>query len=581
MLRTQKEKKRLEKPLMSTKNNAFFYMVAQRALQHYQLHQIFSEMSNIKHRAIQLTVKENAVGFDYHAWYDSVIVATPGSISFHRISDNGTPHQLLHYDELRSFRGIRIQQNDKALVAALHKHEITIWDPSHPVAPMTHSVVASSGVIDGQWSYENPNLLSMTLDSGMISIWDSRSWNRPVQQLLFGKRSQKMEWCPVDPYLVAVSAENKYVLLWDIRMLPLSGLSSATPKVDDCYMVLEPETGLTDFTWACDISQKIPNSTSCPFLWTVSDKSKILELHRITRIHHAFSSSLEISHPSKACVTNSKIVAQQNGQGLMIYYSDCNESKVYTKFNFLDVKHHQNIDGDSFIAKSCGKILGGHWRQHGLYNSVDQCQKSFIACTESGHLHVFDWIKRKHSNSIDEKFHVKSKLMPHVDNTLSTTSHSSVSKYKGRFQVNNLKSMIGMSAIKDDDIDLDSPGITTNRFVVGPKTFLLLLKDDLSALDQACRHGNLEGIRVGALDHFTRQIVLEVLIPSADQFTINNFNANFNSHFRKEELLDFYAKGAPNRIVELSMIFPIKTNQFWVTPKIALENKSSQHVRKY
>lgn len=542
------------------------------------------KVMNVKHRALQLTLKEQPVAFDYHGWYDSLLVATPGAISFHRISDNGTPNQLFYYDESRKLKGIRVQQHDKALIAAVHEKEVTIWDPKNHVAPMSHALVASSGVTDCQWSRDDPNLFSMTLSSGVISIWDTRALVRPSQQLLLGKKSQKMEWCPVDPYLVAVSTESKYVLLWDTRKLPGTLSSPACTNPDQCYMLLEPEAGLVDFTWAGDVGQKSLNDTCSPYVWTMSDRTNMLELHRISRSDQVFHSNVEIAHPSKACNVKSKVVAQPNGQGLMLYYEDRDESQaainnICTKFNFVDVHHHQNIDSDTTIAKSTGKILGGHWReaQHGSYNSTESFQKSFLAFTKTGQLHIFDWIKRKHSNSCDEKSFIKSKSSQSEGAAVSGSS--SLAKHKGKFLPKKIKSTIGMSAIKDNEIDLDSPNIVPNRNVVGPKTFLLLVKDDISALEVAIRHGNIEGIRVGAIDHFTRQIVLEILIPSADQFTINNFNASFNNHFRKEELSEFYSKGAPGRIFELSMIFPIKTSQFWVTPRIALENKSSLQVK--
>jgi hypothetical protein len=523
---------------------------------------------NIKHHTLQLTQKEPPIGFDYHGLYDALVVATPGGVSFYKIIDNGTPNQVFYYDESRKMKGVRVQQHDKAWIAAMHDKEVTLWDPKNPVAPMHHALVASSGVTDCQWSKEDPNMFSMTLNSGIVSIWDLRSLTRPAQQLLLGRKSQKMEWCPVDRHLVAVSTENKYVLLWDTRKLPGSATSSMPLNADECYMLLEPELGLVDFTWASEASPYNAAAAGSPYIWTISEVSNILGLHMVSRPNQIFHSSLEISHHSKACVSKPKVVAQPHGQSLMLYYEDKEDS--LTKFNYINVNHHHNIDADVTIAKSCGKIIGGHWR-HGHPSSSMVEQKSFLAFTSAGQLHILDEIKQNYSHGYDEK--IVSKVRSSFD---GPASGGTKAKVKSAF--NPLKSATtGMTSIQHSDIDLGSPHNLTNS-LVGPKTFLILIKDEVSAFGAALQHGTLEGIRVGGIDHFHRQIVLEMLIPAADPFIINDFNARSNGHFRQQELDNFYNNGALGRTVELSMVFPVKRSEFWENPKFSLENKSNHEV---
>jgi hypothetical protein len=536
----------------------------------------------LKHRAIQLTVKENPVAFDYYGWNDSVLVASPGSMAFYRISDNGTPSHVFYYDQAPHLRSIRIQQLESPLIATVHDQSVTIWDPAHVVSPMVHTLSAVSGVTDCQWSTEDSNLFSLTTTSGMISIWDVRTLQRPTKQLMMGKATQKMQWCSADPNMLAVSTENRYVLLWDLRNLPSSSKIGGVEPADS-YMVLEPENGVSDFTWAADAAPRNNQDDSCcPFIWAVSDNA--IELHHISRCYGGFDSTLEISHTPSSTLSNARVLAQSAGQGLMLLHDEANDFGLSTKLTYVDVKQHQSVESEVTIATTNTRILGADWRhvRHGSYSATDLFHRSFIAFSSTGVLHIVDWTKRKHSNSWDVSKSKGAGQQPpqqHLDSLVLTNPHivASQTPRNRKLALKRIQSVLAMDTNGKEELDMMHVGSSGNlpvRTVVGPKTFLLLIKNDLEALDLAIRHGAVEGIRVASIDHFSRQLVLEILIPTADNGTINNFNMGFHNHFRKEELAGFYLNSAPGKTVQATISFPIKTSHFWITPKLCLENKS-------
>ena len=117
--------------------------------------------------------------------------------------------------------------------------------------------------------------------------------------------------------------------------------------------------------------------------------------------------------------------------------------------------------------------------------------------------------------------------------------------------------------------------------VVGPVRFYSLLEEDINALEYGINHGYLEGWRIGRIDQFSRRIVLELLIPNIDSYTITNTqqNSSFSSYYRSEDLNSFYHKKGSNsvRIMELVLLFPIKFINFW-NPTFSIEDKTGLGV---
>ena len=117
--------------------------------------------------------------------------------------------------------------------------------------------------------------------------------------------------------------------------------------------------------------------------------------------------------------------------------------------------------------------------------------------------------------------------------------------------------------------------------MVGPVRFYSLLEDDINALEYGINHGYLEGWRIGRIDQFSRRIVLELLIPNIDSYTITNTqqNASFSSYYRSEDLNSFYHKKSSShvRVMELALQFPIKFVNFWY-PTFSIEDKTGLGV---
>jgi hypothetical protein len=93
------------------------------------------------------------------------------------------------------------------------------------------------------------------------------------------------------------------------------------------------------------------------------------------------------------------------------------------------------------------------------------------------------------------------------------------------------------------------------------------------------KDGSLEGVKIGNVDQFRRQVEIEFLLPASDGFSITtkNSSAFFNSYYTTDELYTFFNERTPERSLSLVIQFPLKYSHFWM-PKFCVINNSTFQV---
>ena len=188
------------------------------------------------------------------------------------------------------------------------------------------------------------------------------------------------------------------------------------------------------------------------------------------------------------------------------------------------------------------------------------------------------------------------------------TTNSAIKRGLGSrsFSIQNMASILNNNVNNTYLTNANNSNNNNPPVVVGPVTFYTLLEEDIMALEYCINHGHLEGWRISRIDQFSRRIVLELLIPNIDTYTITNkhANANFSSYYRSEDIKDLYhyrkssagggssggaqgqqqgtsasasASASSPRYMELTVTFPLKYAGFW-SPTFEVEDKSGLGV---
>eukprot|EP00601_Ochromonadales_sp_CCMP2298_P029146 CAMPEP_0173329508 /NCGR_PEP_ID=MMETSP1144-20121109/2749_1 /TAXON_ID=483371 /ORGANISM="non described non described, Strain CCMP2298" /LENGTH=276 /DNA_ID=CAMNT_0014274115 /DNA_START=100 /DNA_END=926 /DNA_ORIENTATION=+ len=236
-------------------------------------------------RSLQLSLRETPTAFDFSVESELLVVSSNSDLTFFHLADLGSPRQVVYYEQPVLCSSVRLQQGPQSLVACVNSGCVSVWDPARCVKPMLDFIPSSRRINSVSWSPAFADVLATASTAGSLGTWDCRAGLRPCHELLC-RACEKVEWSPHNPYLLAAAVESRYVLVWDVRMLPGSessamGMGIPTPQRHPtsalstpstptaqaqsqshaqsqaassigAYCLLEPEGGVAHFGWAAD-----------------------------------------------------------------------------------------------------------------------------------------------------------------------------------------------------------------------------------------------------------------------------------------------------------------------------------------
>jgi hypothetical protein len=422
-----------------------------------------------------------------------------------------------------------------------------------------------------------------------------------------------------------VSSDDRYLLLWDTRMIRSSGISSS-------MHIIEPPGGIVHYTW----SQKsnylfVATGRSQVEQWSVGcgsggnfDCNDVVTsqcdrpTNNTTRLTAGLDGVFLSTNPTFGQQLSSVVKCPaSNGESVLsiergshIRYN-CGFKK-HTSSDELSVVNNvtcfENDNSqmwrDLAISERVG-VVGMSWAPHTEWASSSS-DDALLVLTTSGMLQVLSPTDTKRSQEAEKPTAYVLRNARHLQ-----TTPSSELRISGETSLNNRRASsaprFSFTSTKNG-LNGAHPGrsvVTPVHQVVGPLSFLSLLEDELTVLDSAIRSSNglLEGLRIERLDQFARRIVLEVLIPSIDSYAMRNKIGSIASlgsaghdgalahYYRSEDLHQFLKKGAgftssaavqvhsscTVRSVSLIISFPIKYSGFWM-PSFVVDNKANIEV---
>jgi len=509
---------------------------------------------DMKQLTAPLPVKDRIAAYDYSGSLDSIFVATNDSVTVYEIDEIRKPRNILKFDHFYDISLIRAQHSNTPLVATIDSSVVNIWDIDKNSKPLVDIASFKSKVQDLRWYRHSPTCFMMATSDGIISTWDTRSGSKCINQFSIGHRlCQSLKLSPTNNNLGALLADGKYIAIWDSRMLNnqlKSGIAS--DKVHDFYQVIEAEEDIADFHWHwCQ-----------PSIWTVTSKGKV-DLMKVESSGMQLTQNREnvekrgIGNPLALCWA---VNPHPDGNGVIIQQKDV--TKNVSTINYISFKNGASEEYE--IAKSSHRLFVCKWRG----STVNPT--SLLTVSESAVFHLFDWKRASSSEQASS----------------AASTNGGTTKSKSKFNWDDVKLTIGFDdAFEQKDL-ITNNNSTTNkdqdmkgRSVVGPKTFALLMNEEIAVLDRARKMGKIDGIRVDNLDHFQRQLVLELLIPATDPFSLATKKISYymNNYYKMDELRRFYKHGANKQTVALILMFNHKMQKIW-QPKYIIENRSKFEV---
>lgn len=503
--------------------------------------------------------------------------------------------------------------------------------------------------------------------------------------MMVGKSCEHIEWCPHNPYLMSASCEGKYLLVWDVRMMPSlidDGFSGVDDNDEQHVHVIESEHGILNYAW----------NPVTPSVYIATENGG-MDTWMLNPVEDgAYESSRTSSSRTSLINENTKLLPGPYGERMALLYHKPNsrESSVYIK-RFAEAscgipsnestyapsiesphdKSSSVLDPFVKIGTSKSPILDLKWANPtmGSLNDSPGSGLDLLMLNEDGLLQVVNLPGGGRGRSASNVFPSGPAFRPkrmapmfaamahHGSGFSSTNELAQIDPKTRHLGLRGMKQTLGpsqsglldlrgdaaTSAAPNGDNTRDRAGTYTgtgagtssanlldkrdatpttpsgpggalkrNSFgsksfmlpsaptssasiannavyasnphliMVGPVRFYSLLEDDINALEYGINHNYLEGWRIGRIDQFSRRIVLELLIPNIDSYTITNTqqNASFSAYYRNEDLNSFYHKKGGNssvRVMELALLFPVKYVNFWC-PTFSIEDKTGLGV---
>ena len=195
---------------------------------------------NCQINTIQLSLRGKGSAFALNPSRDSCVIASPGCLSFYDLNGIGSPRQLTHYEQPLVIT--KLVYKFGGHVAALRGGVVSIFDPNNAMRPLKATIKppSSNMIKDVDCSTSYTSLIGVCFDNGSTRIYDSRSCNHPVSNLISGKAEPmlKIKWntnMNSGHHLAACSSNCLHI--WDMRMH------------NACIEEITCNQGITHFSW--------------------------------------------------------------------------------------------------------------------------------------------------------------------------------------------------------------------------------------------------------------------------------------------------------------------------------------------
>jgi hypothetical protein len=516
-------------------------------------------MEKIQRKTIPLINDEIINAYDYCPHHDSVVVSTNSSLSVYHLNETGNPFRVAFYDEIGPVSQLKLQNSLHPLICTAKTNMFSLWDVEQRISSLVNCVAFDSVITSLNWSYIDGNLLSTGFQNGVVSTWDIRSLQKPAVKFELGTSQFKsLKWCPTNNNFLASTVYNKYLAIFDLRMTKKTmNLHEKNPDSPineaDCFKLLDFDNPLVDFSW----------SMSKPAIWTLCS-NRTTELWKPNGSEPIMIE--KVDNPVDISSTDWKITKIRPA------FDDCsilhrNEKYGHMKILLTDKKNQYSLGR----GKS-SNFLGFTWRNPSfLPHSI---QHSFFTLSSAGFVYISDWTLEDFN--VEEAKYIR-----------SGASEPQYPKSRRKSKISTMKASINddpKSFLNElNSVPINSPsgmkGVARSSGVVGPLTFLSLLGEEIMIVNNARKDGSLEGVKIGNVDQFRRQVEIEFLLPASDGFSITtkNSSAFFNSYYTTDELYTFFNERTPERSLSLVIQFPLKYSHFWM-PKFCVINNSTFQV---
>lgn len=552
----------------------------------------------MEHHSISLMLRDPAWACEFSKVHDVVILASPCCLSFYSLEEGGMPRKAIYYDFHYPALEFKVQQSQKALMAAIYDTQVLFWDPSHHSQPISY-VRNRIGLRNFHWSDDNEHIFCASSLNNTVQIWDVRSPASPAKELVIGRHIEKLATCPSNSHLIAANVENKAVVVWDSRMLSsVEGSSN-----EDSYCVLDvpsqqavhssnakrfgqeqhpmrfnmtlplAEASVSDLGWywrdgRCRLRVLQGSGSSSDTLISCGDGGKVADSS-----WQCIGQYPELDKDFR--MMDARFL--QEDDSVVLYKQDytgrrCRMYLMAEGRNKAEHKDPSNPNGGSSSAGAFTSLVEAASFRHRLLTCFYR-NKKLLAVTEDGTLHSLAGADKG------------SKPATSRDDLLFSSQIDAFQRRK-RSSFPSLKYFLvspdGQLDMRNLDSRRASKLISTERSgVVGPITFMHSMQEELIAIESGISNRHLEGIRIDGVDQFVRQVVLEVLLPRKERFAMakKTYSTSSTNYYDSIELDNFNTASLSlaGRSVALIVSFPAKVASFWQL-KFFLENRSRVEV---
>ncbi|RYG69120.1 hypothetical protein EON64_03515 [archaeon] len=516
------------------------------------------------------------------------------------MEEGGMPRKALYYDFHCPAIEFKVQQSQKALMAAIYDTQILFWDPCHHPQPISY---VRNGIClrNFHWSDDNEHTFCSSSSNNTVQIWDVRSPARPAKELVVGRRIEKLATCPANSHLIAANVENKAVVVWDSRMLS----STEAVSNEDSYCILDVPSphagqrnsgtkrfGLEQLPMSFNMALPLAEASVSDLSWYWRDgRCRLRVLQGSGSCSDTFISSGE---GGKVVDSSWQPIGQypeldkdfrmmdarflQEDDAVVLFKQDytgrrCRMYYMVEERSEAGKTGQENPSNNSNSSSSlCTSLIEAVSFRHRLLSCFYR-NKKLLAVTEDGTLHSLAGVDKG------------SKPATSRDDLLFSSQIDAYQRRK-RNSFPSLKSFLvspeGQLDMRNLDSRRASKIISTERSgVVGPITFMHSMQEELIAIESGISNRHLEGVRIDAVDQFVRQLVLEVLLPRKERFAMakKTYSTGSSNYYDSIELDNFSSASMSlaGRSIALIISFPAKVASFWHL-KFFLENRSRTEV---
>jgi hypothetical protein len=506
--------------------------------------------------SFQLSVRGTPTAFDISPGNEIICVASPGCLGFFHLNGLGSPRHVIHYEQPKQVRSLRYQRTGN--LAALRAGIVSLWDTTNSLRPVI-GMLQSPGhsILDLQWSSFNHHVLATSVQScpggpqanGGIHIWDVRSPSSAVSKFSgLGRTCVTVDWGSHsgNSHLVCGCVDNKRLVVFDSR----SSSSGGEPR--EPYAVVEPRGGIISFCWSkwSDDNLIALSSPSGTVEWWAINTPSPKRVGMIKYVGETPSALLP-TPLGKAVVTCSsnkpeasqKLPAAGVGSGKLGFtqFALTLQSFPNHRMGLDGLFPSSNSDdfgeGPAFPLASCAqKILGMKWGTPGRLVPPFHGGFELLLLTASATLHALKVpleVVRRCCWAVETGLCSTNPLLINESTTLRGVAENSSPRGTtgpgDRRPPHNLLKASARHLVGGGSDRLFGPvsldrrltsnvaahGGNDNVTQISTDEFWATMRAAVLALEEAILHNRIEGVSLGRIDHFARQLVIEVSKPTA------------------------------------------------------------------